>query len=152
MRTATNATKIKKINKQPTPTRDKFTDNYRQNRGRSPGQQSHYPNNNNRKEIIIRVKTTDKTPLIIGITLLTHPNTLHQTDIGQVDTTLEIDKIKEIHTDLIEIVAEIDQIVSRDTEIIQTNDALIQIDKVTDLTVAITHEIAAESEVLKCFS
>ena len=98
------------------------------------------------------MKTTDKTPLIIGITLLTHPTTLHQTDIGQVDTTLEIDKIKEIHTDLIEILAEIDQIVSRDTEIIQTNDAMIQIDKVTDLTVAITHEIIAESEVLKCFS
>ena len=104
------------------------------------------------EEIIIRVKTTDKTPLIIGKTLLTHSIKLHQTDIGQVVTTLEIDKIKEIHTDLIEIVAEIDQIVSRDTEIIQTNEAMIQIDKVTDLTVAITHKIVAERESLKCIS
>ena len=104
------------------------------------------------EEIIIQVKTTDNTLLIIGITLLIHPITLHQTDIGQVVTTLEIDKIREIHTGLIEIVAEIDQTVSRDTEIIQTNEAMIQIDKVTDLTVAITHEIIAESEVLKCTS
>ena len=36
----------KEQNKQPPQSRDKFTDNYRQNRGRSPGQQSHYPNNN----------------------------------------------------------------------------------------------------------
>ena len=142
----------KEQNKQPPQTRDKFTDNYRQNRGRSPGQQSHYPNNKIEEEIIIQVKTTDNTLLIIGITLLIHPITLHQTDIGQVVTTLEIDKIREIHTGLIEIVAEIDQTVSRDTEIIQTNEAMIQIDKVTDLTVAITHEIIAESEVLKCTS
>ena len=39
----------KEQNKQPPQTRDKFTDNYRQNRGRSPGQQSHYPNNNDRR-------------------------------------------------------------------------------------------------------